>query len=46
MEGFRLQIRFVETGLGGFDKEEKKVENGHMGGGGKLFQKLNRGERM
>ena len=36
MEGFRLQIRFVEMGLGG---EEK---SGEWGGGGKLFQKLSR----
>ena len=29
-KGFRLQVRFVETGLGWFDKE-KKVGNGQMG---------------
>ena len=41
-EGIRLQIRFVEMGLGGFDKEKKKVANAQMGRGEKLFQKLNR----
>ena len=41
-EGFRLQIRFVETGWG-FGKKNK---SGKWEGGGKLFQKLNRQERM
>ena len=41
-EGFRLWIRFVETGLGGFDKEKKRWQMGNWGGGGKLFQKMNR----
>ena len=39
-DGFILQIRFVEIRLG----ERKKVGNGE--GGGELFQKLNRWERM
>ena len=41
-EGFRLWIRFVETGLGGFDKEKKRWLMGNWGGGGKLLQKMNR----
>ena len=41
-EGFRLPIRFVETGLRGFEKEKKRKKSGKWGGGGKLFQKLNR----
>ena len=38
-EGFRLQIRFVETGLGVFDKGKKKVANGQMGRGRELVSK-------
>ena len=38
-EGFRLWIRFVETGLGGFDKEEKKVANGQLGRGREIVPK-------
>ena len=40
-DSLRLWIRFVETGLEGFDKE-KTWQMGKWGGGGKLFQKLNR----
>ena len=40
-EGFRLQIRSVETRLGGFDKEKKKkkVVNGQMGRGSEIVPK-------
>ena len=37
-EGFRLPISFMETALGGFEKEKKR---GEWGEGEKLFQKLN-----
>ena len=37
-EGFRLRIGFVETGLGGFDKE-KKVANGQMRRGREIVPK-------
>ena len=38
-EGFRLWIRFVETGFGNLEKKRKESSKW---GGGKLFQKLNR----
>ena len=37
-EGFRLRLRFMETGLEEFDKE-KKIANGQMGRGRKIALK-------
>ena len=37
-EGFRLRIRFVETGLGWFNKGKKKA-NGQMGRGREIVPK-------
>ena len=38
-KGFRLRIGFVESGLGGFDKEKKVVPNGQMGRGREIVPK-------
>ena len=38
-EGFRLPIRFVETGLRGFEKEKKKKKKWQMGRGREIVPK-------